>query len=249
MGQAECSKCCSEDQTEADVRVAAYPAATSHITRQDGPPSFQDAHSNFQDAPMPPLPIRNDVYPGQQAINNSTSPMYSEPEKSPEPVQQQAAYPPTGTNEPQDTTPRSASDWAKDQDQFAHLPPLPEGWIRVKSRTTDQVYFFCQQTGETTFTEPTAAMAIKNDPTLPPGWVEKTSRSTGKTYYWNTIQQRSQFERPTHGGAPTNPSPPKAGDDNEGLPPGWVSMVSRSTGKTYYFNQSTQQSQFERPMA
>lgn len=256
MGNAECTRCCNEEPNESDVRVAAYPAATSHITRSDNgaqPQVFNvDGSIQQQQQPLPPTPIRHD------ALNEGKVQqigVYSQPELSPEPVQQ----PPSQFGTPQqqppgnETTPRSASDWAKDQEQFAHLPPLPEGWMRVKSRTTDAVYYFCKETGETTFTEPTAAQAIKSDPNLPPGWVEKTSRSTGKVYYWNTVLQRSQFERPTQNASvstsPPSTSPPQQGNDNDGLPAGWVSMVSRSTGKTYYFNSQTQQSQFERPMA
>ena len=32
-----------------------------------------------------------------------------------------------------------------------------------------------------------------------------------------------------------------------GLPPGWEEKVSNSTGKTYYFNRQTNQSQWEKP--
>merc|ERR1719321_659482 len=50
---------------------------------------------------------------------------------------------------------RTASEWAQDQEQFAHLPPLPPGWLRVLSRSTGKVYYCYPETGETTFTEPT----------------------------------------------------------------------------------------------
>ena len=32
-----------------------------------------------------------------------------------------------------------------------------------------------------------------------------------------------------------------------GLPPGWIEKVSNSTGKKYYYNTQTQQSQWEKP--
>lgn len=32
-----------------------------------------------------------------------------------------------------------------------------------------------------------------------------------------------------------------------GLPPGWEEKVSKSTGKTYYFNKQTNASQWEKP--
>merc|ERR1719440_2267984 len=155
---------------------------------------------------------------------------------------------PPATSE--NTTAREHVDWTKSQDQFAHLPPLPEGWIRARSRQTGAIYFACKATGETTYVEPTSDKAVKADAgtSLPPGWVEKTARSTGRTYYWNTVHQKSQFERPTQS-AYVAREPPKPGNDNEGLPAGWVSVISRSTGQTYYFNSSTQKSQYERPKA
>jgi YHS domain-containing protein len=82
---------------------------------------------------------------------------------------------------------KTAQQWAQEQAEFAHLPPLPEGWIRVKSQTTGKIYFFNMHTGKTTFTEPTD---------LPPGWVQMKSRSTGQPYYWNANLKKSQFERP-----------------------------------------------------
>jgi hypothetical protein len=41
--------------------------------------------------------------------------------------------------------------------------------------------------------------------------------------------------------------PPK--EDSEGLPDGWIAMVSRSTNKTYYYNGKLHRSQYERPTA
>jgi len=140
---------------------------------------------------------------------------------------------------------RTAQDWAKDQQQFSHLPKLPDGWIRVRSRTTDAVYYCYVETGETTFTEPTGPPASKRSggtSDLPAGWVEMVSRTTGRTYFWNSQLQKSQFERPTavDGGG-------DVANSNGELPAGWIQMVSRSTGRTYFFNASLQKSQYEKP--
>lgn len=96
---------------------------------------------------------------------------------------------------------RTARDWASDQEQFTHLPPLPSGWIRVQSRSSGEIYYYCLSTGETTFQEPTD---------LPSGWVAVKSRSTGGTYYWNELLQLSQFKRPTaaNGSPPMSASSP-----------------------------------------
>lgn len=139
----------------------------------------------------------------------------------------------------------TAAEWAARQEEFAHLPALPEGWIRVRSRSSGDIYFCSLTTGEVTFTQPTQpstqASADKVDG-LPPGWVTMTSRSTGKTYYWNAALQKSQFEKPTESSA----QQPIYGN-SEGLPAGWVEMVSRSTGRTFYWNEKLGKSQYDKP--
>merc|ERR1711865_931200 len=131
---------------------------------------------------------------------------------------------------------RTASEWAAEQDQFAHLPPLPQGWLRVLSRSTGKVYFCYPETGETTFTEPTGpppSVLAAKESNLPPGWAQMVSRSTGRTYFWHAGLQKSQFDVPTEASAG---APQAAAAGASSLPEDWVQMVSRSTGKPYYFN-------------
>jgi len=147
---------------------------------------------------------------------------------------------------------RTASEWAADQQQFAHLPPLPQGWLRVLSRSTGKIYYCYPETGETTFSEPTGPPPSKEakNANLPPGWAMMVSRSTGRTYYWHAGLQKSQFDFPTAAdsvGVPESGGGTNRTQSDSSLPDGWVQMVSRSTGKTYYFNSTTQQSQFEHP--
>mmetsp|Transcript_140744 Transcript_140744/g.259091 ORF Transcript_140744/g.259091 Transcript_140744/m.259091 type:complete len:274 (+) Transcript_140744:55-876(+) len=146
---------------------------------------------------------------------------------------------------------RTVQEWAADQEQFAHLPALPEGWIRIRSKTTGAIYYYFKETGETTFTEPVGPPTKNNG--LPPGWVEMMSRTTGKVYYWNATLQKSQFQRPTENDGDELPEfsvpQPQEGSEELPLPPGWMEMVSRTTGRVYYFNADMQHSQFERPTA
>lgn len=130
-----------------------------------------------------------------------------------------------------------------DQAQFKHLPPLPEGWIRARSRTTGSIYYCFMSTGEATFLLPTTAgppSSTKGEHDLPLGWHKMVSRSTGKTYYWNAELNKSQFDHPS---TPASDKP----HDTAGLPPGWVKMKSTRTGRAYYFNARSQSSQFEHP--
>jgi hypothetical protein len=143
---------------------------------------------------------------------------------------------------------RTASEWAANQEQFAHLPPLPPGWLRVMSRSTGKLYYCYPETGETTFAEPTGpppSMTGEND-NLPPGWTKMVSNSTGRDYYWHAGMQKSTFEFPTQGDS-TVTSERTGSDSQSSLPDGWVQMVSRSSGRIYYFNTVTQESTFAHP--
>jgi len=89
---------------------------------------------------------------------------------------------------------RTARDWVRDQDQFKHMPVLPEGWIYVRSKNSGEIYYYCLDTGEATFHTPSD---------LPAGWVAMKSRTTGQTYYWNAQLRVSQFMRPNASDATT----------------------------------------------
>lgn len=79
-------------------------------------------------------------------------------------------------------------DWVAKQEEFAHLSELPEGWIRVRSKSAGRIYFLNTVTGDTTFEE---------NKVLPQGWKEIVSQRTGKPYYWNASLNLSQHQRPT----------------------------------------------------
>jgi len=81
---------------------------------------------------------------------------------------------------------KTIDQWKLEQDQFKDLPKLPEGWIRIKSRNSNEVYFWdCK----------------KNRPQsefpLPAGWTKERSKTTGKVYYFNAKKNKSVFEIPT----------------------------------------------------
>jgi len=146
----------------------------------------------------------------------------------------------------------TTKDWAADQAQFANLPALPPGWIRVRSRTTGSIYYCFIATGETTFEEPKGTVSptegttnSPQDSTLPPGWHRMVSRSTGRTYYWNSRLNQAQFEHPLDASNSGKSSDSQAAEAN--LPPGWVKLISRTTGRAYYFNETLHVSQFEHP--
>mmetsp|Transcript_21649 Transcript_21649/g.47128 ORF Transcript_21649/g.47128 Transcript_21649/m.47128 type:complete len:1001 (+) Transcript_21649:353-3355(+) len=79
-------------------------------------------------------------------------------------------------------------DWAENQQQFAHLPPLPPNWVRIRSKKSGQIYYVNTRTGHTQFNEPSD---------LPVGWTKVVSRSTGRVYYFHALRNVSTFDKPT----------------------------------------------------
>lgn len=84
---------------------------------------------------------------------------------------------------------KTVRQWEEEQAQYANLPKLPAGWLRVKSRKTGEVYYFNKRTQESTFDLPEGGP-------LPPNWTKQVSKSTGKVYYFNMKTKESSFDRP-----------------------------------------------------
>lgn len=82
----------------------------------------------------------------------------------------------------------TVEDWLHNQDQFDHLGPLPQNWIRIKSSHGD-IYYMNIVSGKTSMDKPT-------NEDLPRGWEKVVSRSTGGVYYRNIDLGLSQFEVP-----------------------------------------------------
>jgi hypothetical protein len=76
--------------------------------------------------------------------------------------------------------------WKDMQDQFKDLPKLPEGWIRIRSRKTNEIYYWDTRNNKPSYEVP-----------LPPGWTKQKSKTTGKVYYFNAKKRKSSFEVPT----------------------------------------------------
>jgi hypothetical protein len=50
----------------------------------------------------------------------------------------------------------AAKQWVDKQDQFSHLPALPKGWLYGLSKGTGKVYYLNDESGESSYTLPTA---------------------------------------------------------------------------------------------
>mmetsp|Transcript_33287 Transcript_33287/g.75867 ORF Transcript_33287/g.75867 Transcript_33287/m.75867 type:complete len:435 (+) Transcript_33287:50-1354(+) len=108
-------------------------------------------------------------------------PEEKEPEPAPAVAAQRASEPGIGG--------KSIMQWKKEQVQFAHLPKLPPGWIRIRSRGSGDIYFYNYETKESSYEMPEFP--------LPPGWTQHLSKSTGQTYYFNAEKKESSYKRPS----------------------------------------------------
>lgn len=82
---------------------------------------------------------------------------------------------------------KTIAEWKSDQSQFKDMPKLPEGWIRIRSRTNQkEIYYWNTRTNKPSYEVP-----------LPEGWTKQKSKSTGKVYYFNAKKRKSTFDIPT----------------------------------------------------
>lgn len=108
---------------------------------------------------------------------------------------------------------------------------------------------------------------------LPPGWAEHDDPGSGKKFYYNASTQETRWERPAPIPKPASPALPTAAGLPRalgsplgspgvppspvlpkpamlgGLPPGWTENQDPGTGKTFYYNATTQESKWDRPAA
>jgi uncharacterized protein YbdZ (MbtH family) len=148
---------------------------------------------------------------------------------------------------------------------------LPSGWETAVSNDSGEVYYVNQRTGESQFTFPEEEADDADD--LPAGWERIESRTTGKITYLNTLTDEQTEFRPTEpavgrngevaedsgGDAPPVLSAPAIDGDLAApsigggvatlseVPQGWETARSKNTGKVYYINRWTRESQYEFP--
>uniref|UniRef100_A0A7S0J3W4 WW domain-containing protein n=1 Tax=Calcidiscus leptoporus TaxID=127549 RepID=A0A7S0J3W4_9EUKA len=84
-----------------------------------------------------------------------------------------------------------------------------------------------------------------------PGWTSLVDPASGITYYVNHATGASQWDPPIPvvkgKQLPPAPPPPPEVATGRKLPPGWIEANDRSSGRVYYYNEATQQSQWLPP--
>lgn len=146
-------------------------------------------------------------------------------------------------------------------------------WVEHTDPSSGQTYYYNTTTQETSWekpitesssnsqAEPAAATSSKDD------WIETVDPSSGQTYYYNQVTQETSWEKPqalavaATNESETNESTEPVHDAtaaeepaqepqklNEAQTSGdWIESTDPATGNTYYYNQVTQETSWEKP--
>lgn len=171
-----------DDAEEDDHTPVTAPPPAHKIAKEVDP---FEPFDGTGDAPLDPPPPAGAAAPVGAPVSPGPAQQFGAAPVSPVPQAPAPAAAPEPAAGPQEGT---VHYWALNQAQFAHLPQLPQFWIRIRSKSDpNMIYYVNTVTGETTFVQP-------DD--LPPGWIKQTSRSTGRVYYFHAATNQNTFDRP-----------------------------------------------------
>eukprot|EP00434_Breviolum_minutum_P009479 symbB.v1.2.008348.t1/scaffold507.1/size305965/18 len=144
-------------------------------------------------------------------------------------------------------------DWCREQDQFAHLPKLQPNWIRVRKSSGDGLYYVNTKTGDTTLIEPRekpkappATAAVSSTPVVVGGGITPAAL-TGATTPGVSGGMTPMVTETPHNPVPSTPMRNPSTPAPVALPEGWAQILSKSTGKPYFWNVKLGISQFHFP--
>jgi len=107
----------------------------------------------------------------------------------------------------------------------------------------------------TSTTETTTSTNLDDNDDLPPDWIAIIDSDTGETYYANEVTGESTWEKPISHQQQPHQSVPQddhdnvssSNNDNDELPLGWFAAVDEQSGDTYYCNETTGETTWDRP--
>jgi hypothetical protein len=130
--------------------------------------------------------------------------------------------------------------------------------------SSGQTYYYNQTTQETSWERPNSKSKDAFSPektsvaVSTSDWVETADPSSGQSYYYNQLTRETSWEKPTLTEIPApetiekkSAAPQQAPQANSSPLPAsssdWVETVDPSSGQTYYFNQVTQETSWDKP--
>lgn len=126
---------------------------------------------------------------------------------------------------------------------------LPSNWIALEDPDTGEMYYANEVTGESTWDRPISSMPINNDnksqqQSMPQSMPENDLNRSGNS---NSIDHRSS-QQPLQEEEGVEEEEETLDDDNDDdLPPDWIALEDADSGDTYYLNQNTMETTWDRP--
>jgi len=135
----------------------------------------------------------------------------------------------------------------------ASADKLPPGWVEATDPTSEQLYYYNAETGATSWTLPLSerdkdeqvleGTELEPSPTAVEEMLEETSKPVSEVLDNpnNEISKESSTVQANEG------LPVESLPSSDELPVGWVEVTDPTSGSTYFYNEQTQETSWERP--
>lgn len=127
--------------------------------------------------------------------------------------------------------------------------------IDFKNKNADPNYEDSTRSSSLTNTNESSLTDSNHGEGLPPNWIELQDPDSGETYYANEVTGESSWDRPANRQPVGVQSVAGTIDDNDNdddeddndLPPDWIALEDADSGDTYYLNQVTMATTWDKP--